>query len=294
MNDRWRSIARAALPLSLAGSLALSGTLVLAGRPRSGNGEAAIGGLYLRVDRARWLHDPMDHGGGFAMPARMTPDMPAQGDERLHIELSAENRSGVWKSFAPGELSLRSATGETWAPAAIDLSGATTLRRREALSTRVAFDVPVAAGDVRLFWERDGERAELTAVPRDKHAPSPAPATWPKSVDALPPGDAARGEKAFSGKLACSSCHGQPRIPGTETVGPHLGGIGAVASSRAPGRSAAQYLYESMLYPDAVIAPRCARGEPCQTPSLMPSYARSMSLADIADLIAFLERASNE
>jgi len=74
---------------------------------------------------------------------------------------------------------------------------------------------------------------------------------WPDLVTAFPEGDAGRGETLFAATLGCIACHGHPDAAGSQTVGPHLGGIGVIAGQRVSGKSAAQYLYESILEPDA-------------------------------------------
>lgn len=128
---------------------------------------------------------------------------------------------------------------------------------------------------------------------------------WPDTVEefnvleipdpepyATEPGDATRGSEAYT-KYACFSCHGYPDQPGSNNVGPWLGEIAEVGATRVAGESAQQYIYNSILNPNAVIAPECPSG-PCTSPSLMPGdFDSRMSTIpntpqDMADILAYL------
>jgi len=91
----------------------------------------------------------------------------------------------------------------------------------------------------------------------------------------------------------CNTCHGQPEEPGSATVGPWLGEISTVGAERVEGYSAQDYIYESILNPNAHIAEECPTG-PCNDPSLMPGdFANRMSNApnspqDMANILAYL------
>jgi cytochrome c551/c552 len=96
---------------------------------------------------------------------------------------------------------------------------------------------------------------------------------------ALPAGDPAAGEKAFSAS-GCPACHALD--PEKRIVGPSLAGIGAAAAERERGLSAALYLYQSITRPDAYIV----KGF---TPGLMPpAFIDTLDSQTQADLIAFL------
>jgi mono/diheme cytochrome c family protein len=128
-----------------------------------------------------------------------------------------------------------------------------------------------------------GEDPELCA------APTPEPVVWPEIVSDLPEGDAANGEALYDGTYACASCHGDPTVEGSNLVGPWLGTIADEGSSRIEGTDSDQYIYESILHPDDFIAPICANGNECASPSQMPgTFSTSMSQQDLADVIAYL------
>jgi len=113
---------------------------------------------------------------------------------------------------------------------------------------------------------------------------------WPNTAADLPAGNAAAGAELFVRPYACGACHGDPAKPGSNLIGPGLADIAIVAASRESGKSAADYLFESILDPNAFIAPECASGNPCVSPSQMRGdYASAISdEQDLADLIAYL------
>lgn len=83
------------------------------------------------------------------------------------------------------------------------------------------------------------------------------------------PGDAANGQELYDRTYACASCHGDPATEGSNRVGPWLGDMAERGGSIVDGYAAADYLYESILNPNAHIAENCPTG-PCNTPSGMP------------------------
>jgi mono/diheme cytochrome c family protein len=133
-----------------------------------------------------------------------------------------------------------------------------------------------------LNWESE----ELCA------GPPPELYAWPELFEdhlAEYPGDAALGEAAYLTPLyACTACHGQMDNPASALLGPHLGNIGAIAGDRVPGQDAAQYIYESILYPDAFIAPDCPTG-PCASPSGMQSgLGDRITPEDMSHMVLYL------
>jgi cytochrome c2 len=166
------------------------------------------------------------------------------------------------------------------------------------LNTVVRFDVPEpedreARADYWLVWRRHGRRVRMPVPQPPFHHPDELlPEDWPASVTELPPGDAAHGGALFADTYGCASCHGLPAAPGSDTVGPHLAAIARDGATREAGKSTAQYVYESILAPNAFIAPTCPGGERCPAPSTMPDYAALLRKQDMADLIAYLAGAS--
>lgn len=110
---------------------------------------------------------------------------------------------------------------------------------------------------------------------------------WPENFDELTTGDASNGPSAYQA-YGCIACHGDPAgDPSSATVGPWLGNIGNDAATRIEGKSAAQYIYESILDPNSFIAPECPAG-PCFEPSTMRNdYPFSMNEQDMADIVEY-------
>lgn len=251
--------------------------------------EASLFGLRLFVDHAQWLHDQMDHGKGpFASPPAMTPDLPESGQQRFSVELTLVNVTAAPQTLRAEELVLRAPSGDTF-PARFE-APEITLGGHQALGVYARFDVSSAQRALELEWERRGERIRLLTTNPATHLnlPPPQPRAWPKTARGLPAGDADEGAALFMGKLACFACHGDPGMPGTNTVAPALARIAELAAGRVPGVDAREYLYASLLEPNAFIAPECGPRRPCATPSAMPAYGEVVSPQEMADLIEFL------
>ena len=150
------------------------------------------------------------------------------------------------------------------------------------------FDVPESEDLLTLGWEPGGQSIRLLTTRTPVHAAiarSPR-VEWPPLAAELPDGRAARGQRLFDEK--CASCHGDPTIPGSSIAAPHLAGIGVAAATRVPGETAAQYLYQSMIDPDAYRARTCAGRDGCEEPPPMPPYGEVLSPQDASDLVAYL------
>ncbi|WP_420629864.1 c-type cytochrome [Candidatus Leptofilum sp.] len=129
----------------------------------------------------------------------------------------------------------------------------------------------------------------------------PSRFAWPEAVADLlvmdteeftaVPGDPENGAELYASTYGCSSCHGTIDEPGSNTQGPWLGDIAEVGATRVEGQTAAQYVYASILNPDAFIAPDCPNG-PCTSPSAMSagfgSRIGANSPQDMIDLLVYL------
>jgi mono/diheme cytochrome c family protein len=105
------------------------------------------------------------------------------------------------------------------------------------------------------------------------------------------PGDPVAGEAIYNNPTAaCVACHGTIDDPQSARVGPHLGQIGTVGADRITGYTAAQYIYESILYPEAFLAPQCpSDAGPVPCPNAMPGHFGNLfDYQEIADLVTFL------
>jgi mono/diheme cytochrome c family protein len=109
-----------------------------------------------------------------------------------------------------------------------------------------------------------------------------SPAGQEVALEALPSGDAERGEALFSevvnGAPACSTCH---QLDDVTLVGPGLANFSDHAAGRVDGMSAEEYTYESIVKPAAHIVSGFSN-------AMYAQYDRQLSSQQIADLIAYL------
>ncbi len=122
--------------------------------------------------------------------------------------------------------------------------------------------------------------APIRATMKELHANGGVPRGW-KFL--MPPGDAAEGRKVFVA-LECFACHevkGEsfPEAKASRGPGPELTGMG----SHHP----AEYFAESIVNPNRVIV-QGAGYTGADGLSKMPSYADTMTLKQLIDLVAYL------
>jgi len=118
---------------------------------------------------------------------------------------------------------------------------------------------------------------------------------WPATVDGFladfPVGDAANGAALFATTYGCSGCHGLLDGSLPAAVGPDLSAIAIDGATRVEGYSAAEYVYESILEPNAFIAEQCPTG-PCLGPpsAMLANFGERMAEnpQDMADMMVYL------
>lgn len=119
----------------------------------------------------------------------------------------------------------------------------------------------------------------FAAASLPESAPTPAadiPSVATEAAAALD-GASARAGEALIESYQCSICH----IAGAGRVAPSFTGIGERAAERRPQMSAAQYLYESIVWPGAYLVDGFANAMPA-------NFARRMTRAEIGHIIAYL------
>lgn len=121
----------------------------------------------------------------------------------------------------------------------------------------------------------------VTPTPAATAVPVGEPGVLPKTAAGLPPGSAAGGKQQFNA-LGCSSCHAIAKDQ--KLVGPSLYGIWNTAATRKPGMAARDYIFESILNPDAYIVDGFTKG------IMTPTYAQALTAQQLADLIAYAEK----
>lgn len=105
------------------------------------------------------------------------------------------------------------------------------------------------------------------------------------SEDAGTSGTTSAGKDLFSqmvigAQAGCASCHSLK--PGEVLVGPSMAGIGTRAGSTVSGESAAEYIKQSILDPDAHIVDGFSAG-------LMPGvWAQELTDQQVNDLVDYL------
>lgn len=254
--------------------------------------EATIEGLHVRLDEARWVLDQMDHGENFQKPAAMMPDMPQLGEQRVTMYLALENRARDLREYRGEEFFLVPEIGEEVPPFGA-VVGQATLEPGQTINTAINFDLDTTRPHGRLLveWRRSGETAYFPVPEPAEHfhlRPRGGADLPPDARLLLPIGKARRGARLYAGVYGCGACHGDPAIPDSNNLGPHLGRIGALAGSRIDDMPAEQYIYESIVEPDSFIAPECKGGQPCSSPTAMPEYSSLVTVQDAADLLAYL------
>ena len=130
-----------------------------------------------------------------------------------------------------------------------------------------------------LKWLLAGAAALFLALVLGMAYGSPTAVFSAQTAD--PPDQATQAAFANAG---CAGCH---TIPGIENavgqVGPDLSTIGRDAASRKPGMDAEAYLRESILDPNAFIAPACPAGD-CPENVMPPNMGERLTSEEI-DLI---------
>jgi mono/diheme cytochrome c family protein len=281
----------AAVPAAVALATALAaagGRLAWAAwreRP-SPSASAEVDGVALHVRRAVWLDHALLQRD--ATVHAMLPGLPEHLHRRLAVSFVVENRTGSERRFTWQDLVLRWPRRDAFASSR-DGRASIVLPPHHAALLDAAFDVPEGDDPATLWWERGAVRARLLETRVPLHGVPQRPTTiaeWPRLASGLPRGRADAGERLYRAN-ACASCHGEPAVPRSNAAAPHLGGIGARAAQRVRGQSAEQYLYESLLDPDAFVAKACDGPGPCAQ-ARMPPYGETLSAQEVADLVAYL------
>jgi mono/diheme cytochrome c family protein len=105
----------------------------------------------------------------------------------------------------------------------------------------------------------------------------------------MPAGDAERGRQIFDGTTVirngdtptCASCHAAA-VDEVPMLGLNLSNIGARAERRVEGMSAADYLRESIVFPDAQLMGGWQEG------IMYRGYAQDLTEQQIEDLVAYM------
>jgi mono/diheme cytochrome c family protein len=128
-----------------------------------------------------------------------------------------------------------------------------------------------------------------TAVPTEEVTVEATAETAASSAEIT--GDPVNGETVFNtpyvtanGTWSCAQCHSV--LPGEmRLIGPGLWNISVRAETRVEGQSAYDYIHQSIVDPNAVIAP----GDPPYPANLMPqNWEEVLTPEELNDVIAYL------
>ncbi len=98
---------------------------------------------------------------------------------------------------------------------------------------------------------------------------------------ASPADPLAAGRQVFTSS-GCNACHTLKDASAAGAIGPKLDGIGTTAASREPGKSAEDYIHESIVKPNAFVV----QGFPA---NVMPQdYGQRLSQQDLDALVKYL------
>ncbi|MFQ5436473.1 MAG: hypothetical protein ACE5FD_16540, partial [Anaerolineae bacterium] len=128
--------------------------------------------------------------------------------------------------------------------------------------------------------------AELAAMPTPTTTATPAPTNTPAPTPTPRPIEGESPEDVIL-NAGCGACHAIGPLGEGGKVGPDLSAIGVAAAERLPGKTAVDYLHESIADPNAFIVPDCPNG-PCLANIMPRDYTTRLSAAQIDIIVAFL------
>jgi mono/diheme cytochrome c family protein len=89
-------------------------------------------------------------------------------------------------------------------------------------------------------------------------------------------------------KAGCIGCHVIPGVPNAiGQIGPNLSNIGVDGATRIEGYSSEEYIRESLLNPNAYIAPECPTG-PCLPNLMVQNLGDTLTPEEIDAVVAYL------
>ncbi|MCL5998718.1 MAG: cytochrome c [Chloroflexi bacterium] len=141
----------------------------------------------------------------------------------------------------------------------------------------------LASAFVTVPPPKEASGAEGSATP--VAAGLPTTGDFTKIVSELPAGNADKGVKLFTTQ-ACSGCHSVQKDQ--RLVGPSFYGLWSRAGTQVPGMGAKEYLYQSIVNPNAHVV------EGYQSGLMPPTFSKTLSPQDMADILAYIERDHNE
>jgi hypothetical protein len=121
---------------------------------------------------------------------------------------------------------------------------------------------------------------EPAPVEPDAPTPVPAPSPVPRPIEGEEP-------EAILLNAGCVSCHQIGSLGEAHKVGPDLTWIGYNATGRVPGMAAETYIRQSIVEPNAYLAPECPNG-PCMANIMPRDYGTRLSERQLQVLVDYL------
>ncbi len=136
-----------------------------------------------------------------------------------------------------------------------------------------------------IFVTPTSIKSETVAPPVAKVAGLAISGDFTKIIADLPKGNADNGTKLYNsgGCVGCHSLEKDKRL-----VGPSFYGAFVRAATRKPNVGAKEYTYESIVSPNAFVV------DGYQSGLMPPTFAKTLSAQDMADLLAWFERDHNQ
>jgi hypothetical protein len=145
----------------------------------------------------------------------------------------------------------------------------------------------VPGGELQQPTAEELAEAEATGAAAPTAAATPATTPLPTTVPATPRPIEGEDAETIIQNAGCGSCHAIGALGEGHKVGPDLSFIGLTADSRVPDMTAADYIRQSILDPNAYLAPQCPNSE-C-LPNIMPQdYARRLANRQVDTVVGFL------
>ncbi|MCP4363554.1 MAG: c-type cytochrome [Chloroflexi bacterium] len=127
---------------------------------------------------------------------------------------------------------------------------------------------------------------ELSQMPTPTATATAAPTNIPAPTPTPRPIEGATAEEVILNS-GCGACHAIGALGEGGKVGPDLSDIGAAAGERIAGLSAADYLRQSILDPNAHLVPDCPNG-PCLANIMPRDYTSRLTPEQIETMVTFL------
>jgi cytochrome c2 len=183
---------------------------------------------------------------------------------------------------------ITTVAGVLLATALVVILGASIFMWADTSATRAAAPAveaqPAAPADAATEAE-SGTAAEVTA---ETASDGEAAAANANEAMAEPVAAAPDDVSAAFMKGTCIGCHVVPGVPNANgMVGPDLSNIATVAATRVEGQSAEEYLHESIINPEAYIAPDCPTG-PCPSGIMLPTFGQLLSEDELNGVVDYL------